>query len=130
MSDQLNPEPSCSKEQPKQPKSAYGKCFRSSRILNKNTHNTFCMNCFAHAEITSDHYELVITYHLTNGLDQYICVSCNIYAMHDLLLNALLVLANLLNFIFNFANKGLSQSLFRIDLFSNTLEGSILSLKP
>jgi len=78
MSDQLEPEPSCSNEQPKQPKSPYGKCVRSSRILNTNSHNSFCMKCFAHAEVTSDRYELVITHQLTNGLlDQYICVSCN-----------------------------------------------------
>jgi len=132
MSEHPEPGPSCSDEQSKHLKSPYGKCVRSSRILNRNTHNTFCMKCFAGAEITSDSYELVITHQLTNGLsDQYICVSCNRRLCHVRpTLECSMCSRKFTDVYFKFRERGIdiSQSIFRIDLFSNTIEGSIASV--
>jgi len=133
MSD-LEPEPSCSNEQPKQSKSHYGKCVGSSRILNTNSHNSFCLRCFADAEIYSDAYELIITHQLTNGLlDQYICVSCNKRLCHARpTLEWFMCSRKFTELYFKFREQGIdmNQSIFRIDLFSDTLEGSILSKLP
>jgi len=108
------------------------KCVRSSRILNRNTHNTFCMKCFASAEITSDNYELVITHHLTNGLqDQYICVSCNKRFCHaHPTLECSKCSRKFTELYFKFREQGIDmcQSIFRVDIFSNTIEESILSV--
>jgi len=129
MSERLEPEPSCSKEQSK---SYYGKYVRSSRILNKNSHDSFCLRCSANAEICSDRYELVITHHLTNDLlYQYICVSCNKRLSHARLsLKCSLCSRKYTELYFKFREQSIdmNQSIFRIDLFSDTLEDSILSI--
>jgi len=129
MSERLEPEPSCSKEQSK---NYYRKCVRSSRILNKNTHNTFCIKCFASAEVTSNRCELVITHHLTNGLqDQYICGSCNKRLCHARpTLKCFLYSRKFTESYFKFCEQSIdiNQSIFRIDLFSDTLEDSILGI--
>jgi len=132
MSGHLRPEPSCSKEQSQSPRSMYGKCVRSSRILNRNTHNTFCMQCFAHADITTDSYELVVTHHLTNGLqDQYICANCNKRLCHARpTLECSMCSKKFTELYTKFRERGidLTQSFFRVDLFSDTIAGPILKI--
>jgi len=134
MTERSEPGPSCSKEPLKTPKSVYGKCIRSSRILNRDTHNTFCLKCFASAEITSDSYELVITHHLTNGLqDQYICTSCNRRLCHARpTLECSMCSQKFAEIYFKFRERNIDihRSVFRIDIFTNTIDGSILSAKP
>jgi len=131
MSEKPKPEPSCSKEQPELHKSVYGKCVRSSRILNRNTNNSFCMHCFAHADITTDSYGLIITHHLTNGMhEQYICVGC-----HKRLCNVRPTLAcsmctrELTKIHSKFRDHGINifESTFRVDVLSPGVEGSTLS---
>jgi len=82
------------------------------------------MKCFASAEITSDSYELVITHHLTNGLqDQYICVSCNKRLYHVRpTLECSMCSRKFTELYFKFREQGIDmcQSIFRVDIFSNT----------
>jgi len=130
MSEPSESEPSCSNKQSKPYENTYGKCVRSSRILNQKTHNTFCMKCFADAEITSDNYELVVTHYLTNGLqDQHICASCNKNLCRiRSTLECSLCSQKFTEVYFKFRDQGIdvSKSIFRMDIFTNTIEGSIL----
>jgi len=89
------------------------------------------MRCFANAEITSDNYELVITHHLTNGLqDQHICASCNkSLCRTQSTLECSLCSQKFTEVYFKFREQGIdiNQSIFRVDIFTNTIEGSILT---
>jgi len=89
------------------------------------------MSCFAKADLTSDNYELVITHHLTNGLqDQYICASCNrrlCYARPTL--ECTMCSKKFTEIYIKFREIGIdvTNSIFRVDLFTDTVTGSILN---
>jgi len=131
MSGNSKSEPSCSKELVDLHRNVYGKCVRSSRILNQNTHNSFCMQCFAHADVTSDRYELVITHHLTNGLhEQYICVGCHKRLCHVRpTLECAICTRKFTEVRSKFRDRGIEilESIFRVDVLSDRVEGSTLS---
>jgi len=132
MSKHSEPGPSCPIERPKAFKSVYGKCVKSSRIMSRTSHNTFCLKCFASAEITSPNYELVITHHLTNGLqDQYICTSCNQHLCHARPALECSLCSNRftkLYFKFREQNIDINKSIFRVDVFTDTIDGSIFGV--
>jgi len=87
------------------------------------------MKCFADAEIMTDDYELVVTHHLTNGLqDQYICASCNKNLCKTRsTLECSLCSQKFTEVYFKFREQGIdmNKSIFRVDIFTNTIEGSV-----
>jgi len=131
MSENTKPEPSCSKEQLELHKSVYGKCIRSSRILNRNTNNSFCMHCFAHADVTTDSYGLIITHHLTNGLyEQYVCVGCHKRLCHVRpTLACSMCTREFTKLHTKYRDRGIDilKYNFRVDVLSPEAEGSTLS---
>jgi len=89
------------------------------------------MHCFAHADITTNSYELVITHVLTNGVhEQYICVGCHQRLCHVRpTLACSICTREFTKAHAKFRDQGIDilEHTFRIDVLSTRSEESTLS---